>query len=114
MIRSGELDTLVRLERPIADTSLDGAGAGAWELVDEIWIGLRDVRPARDEQTTRGTTTTTRRARVRLYWRDDIGPEMRFVSDDRIMQIVSPIAMLGRRAGLELMVEDYAPAGNPA
>lgn len=114
VVRPGELDTLVRLERPITDDSLDGAGSGEWELVDEIYVGIRDQLPSRGERTADGATTSTRPARVRMYWRDDVTPAMRLVADDRIMQIVSAPAELGRRGGLELMVEDYSPAGNPA
>lgn len=114
VVRPGELDTLVRLERPTADDSLDGAGSGDWELVDEIWIGIRDQLPSRGERTEGGATTATWRARVRMYWREDLTPDMRLVTGDRIMQIVAGPAELGRRGGHEVMVEDYRPAGNPA
>jgi len=38
---------------------------------------------------------------------------MRFVMGYRVMQIVAGPAELGRREGLEFMVEDYTSAGNP-
>ncbi|THG40438.1 head-tail adaptor protein [Sphingomonas olei] len=114
VVRPSELDHEVRLERPSADEGFDGAGVGEWVLVDTIWIGLRDQLPSRSEKADSGITTATRRARVRMYWRDDVTPDMRLVLGTRIMQIVSGPAELGRRGGLELMVEDYSPAGNPA
>ena len=114
VVRPGELDTPARLERPIADDDLDGAGSGEWVLVDEIWIGLRDQLPSRSERTEGGATTATRRARVRMYWREDLTPDMRLVAGDREMYIVSGPAELGRRGGHEVMVEDTRPAGNPA
>ncbi|MEG8040497.1 head-tail adaptor protein [Sphingomonas sp. LR60] len=114
VVRPSELDTPARLERPIADDSFTGAGSGAWALVDEIWIGIRDLLPSRGEQTANGATVATRRSRVRMYFRDDVTPDMRLVTADRTMQLVSEPAMLGRRSGLELMVEDYRPAGNAA
>lgn len=111
-VTPGERDTLVRFERPIGDTSFRGAGAGEWVLVDELWIGLRDQLPSRGEQADGGMPMSTGRARVRMEWRDDITSDMRLVAGDRVMQIVSGPAELGRRAGLEMMVEEYRPAGN--
>ncbi len=39
---------------------------------------------------------------------------MRFLIGNRIMQIIAGPAELGRREGLEFMVEEYSPAGNAA
>ena len=110
MISAGELDRSVRLERPVADPSIDGAGSGGWALVDTIWAGVKDAQPANDERDGR----TTRTARVKIRYRVDVTSAMRLVDGDRIMQIVSAPAELGRRKGLLLMVEDYTAAGNPA
>ncbi|KQS50966.1 phage head completion protein [Sphingomonas sp. Leaf198] len=109
VVRPGELEHLVRLERKLVAESFDDAGADAWELVEEIWVGIQDKLPSRGEQLEGGFTTSTRPARVRMYWRDDIDPSMRLVLGDRIMQIVAGPAELGRRGGTELMVEDYNP-----
>ncbi|SEQ60411.1 Phage head-tail joining protein [Sphingobium sp. YR768] len=57
---------------------------------------------------------SARPARVRMRFREDITPDMRFIFGSRIMQIVSGPAELGRREALEFMVEEYRPAGNPA
>lgn len=110
MIKAGELDRFVRLERPISDTSVDSAGSGSWDLVEQIWAGVKDMQPGDDERDGR----TTRRARVKIRYRTDVTSAMRIVDGDRIMQIVSAPAELGRRKGLALMVEDYTAAGNPA
>lgn len=114
VVRPSELEHEVRLERPKAAEGFKSAGKADYVLVDTIWIGLRDQLPSRSEKADGGFTTATRRARVRMYWRDDITPDMRLVLGDRIMQIVAGPAELGRRGGLELMVEDYSPTGNPA
>ncbi|WP_296221169.1 head-tail adaptor protein [uncultured Sphingomonas sp.] len=116
----GELDRLVRIERPIADTSFDGAGSGKWELVeDNVWAGIKDVLPSRAERLADGLTIATRPARVRMDYRPHVTSDMRFVDitdgvDGRVMQIVAGPADIGRRDGSEFMVEDYSMAGNPA
>jgi head-tail adaptor len=116
----------VRIERPVADTSLDGAGSGSWDLVqDEVAAEVEDMLPSRAERMAEGINVASRPARVRLRYRDDIKPSMRFVmgatvvdevvdySSARIMQIIAGPAKLGRD-GVEFIVEEYSPAGNPA
>lgn len=113
-MRAGELDRRVRIERPVPDPSLDGAGSGTWELVAEVRASVRDALPSRGERLADGINAAARPARVRIRFRDDLTGDMRFVLGSRIMQIVSGPAELGRREGLEFMVEEYSPAGNPA
>lgn len=117
---AGEFDSRIRIERPVADDRLDGAGSGGWAKVAEgVWCEIKDLLPSRGEKVANGIDITTRPARVRMYFRADVTSDMRFVettggADGRIMQIVSGPAKIGRREGLEFMVEEYSPAGNPA
>jgi len=113
-MKADPLDRRIRIERPVADDEFDGAGSGDWTLVDEIWANVRDTLPSRGERLADGISVAARPARVRMRFRTDITPDMRFVMGSRIMQIVSGPADLGRRYRLEFMVEDYRPAGNPA
>lgn len=113
-IPAGVLDRRVRIERPVADDALDGAGSGSWELVGEVWAQVQDALPSRAERIGEGISVAERPARVRMRWRGDVTADMRFVMDGRVMQIVAGPAELGRRDGLEFMVVDYRPAGNPA
>lgn len=119
-LSAGELDSLIRIERPASDDSFDGAGSGAWATVaDKVWASIRDVLPSRSEKLADGINIATRPARVRMYFRNDVTSEMRFVditdgTDGRVMQIISGPATIGRREGLEFMVEEYKPAGNTA
>lgn len=106
-VRPGDRDTLVRIERKVASTAFRGAGKESWELVCEEWVQLLDQLPSRSEKAEGGMPVATRRARLRMDWREDVLPDMRVVAGDRIMQIVSGPATLGRRAGLEMIVEDY-------
>ncbi|WP_245653604.1 head-tail adaptor protein [Sphingomonas pituitosa] len=114
-----KLKSRVRIERPVADTSLDGAGSGTWALVKEVWAEVQDKLPSRGEKLADGINAAARPARVRIRFRDDVASNMRLVVlrkkvPVRIMQIISGPAELGTREGLEFMVEDYRPAGNPA
>jgi head-tail adaptor len=122
----GSLDRFLRIERPVADTAIDGAGSGNWEKVADVWANVQDVLPSRGERQAEGINMAARPARVRMHYRSDVTAAMRFVlgatvdgetvdcSSARIMQIVSGPAELGRRQGVEFMVEDYSPAGNTA
>jgi head-tail adaptor len=113
-IDPGTLDRYITIERPLASDSFTGAGSGSWVKVDDVWAGIQDALPSRSERLADGINVKTRPARVRMQYRDDVTGDMRFVEGDRIMQIVSGPAELGRCDGLEFMVEDYSPAGNPA
>lgn len=114
MIQPGRLNRRVRIERPVADTRLDGAGSGTWVLVKEVWAEVQDNLPSRGEKLADGVNVSARPARVRMRFRSDVTSSMRFVLGDRVMQIISGPAELGYREGLEFMVEEYQPAGNPA
>lgn len=110
-----ELDRQINIERPVPDTAVDGAGSGGWVLVEaNVWVGIQDALPSRAERLADGINVAARPARVRMRYREDIAPNMRFVEGSRIMQIVAGPAVLGRRSGLEFMVEDYTSPGNPA
>lgn len=110
----GPMNDRVRIERPVADTAFRGAGKGAWVEVDKAWADVQDTLPSRSERPAGGMPAAVRSARVRMRYRDGITSDMRFVLGDRVMQIVSGPAELGRKRGLEFVVEDYTPAGNAA
>ena len=107
------LDRRIAIERPVSDDSLDGAGSGGWEPLAMVWASVQDARPSRAERLAGGINVAARPARVRMRYRSDVTAAMRFVMGDRVMQIVAGPAELGRREGLEFMVEDYTSAGNP-
>lgn len=113
-LRPSERTKLVAIERPVADGSFDGAGSGTWDPVCKPWVNYQDMLPSRGEKLAEGINVAARPARIRMLFRSDITPDMRFVVDGRPMQIVAGPAELGRREGLEFMVEEYRPAGNPA
>jgi len=113
-VNAGTLNRRLRIERPVADESFTGAGSGTWEPIADVWANVQDMLPSRGERLADGINVAARPARVRLRYRTDVTPDMRFVMGNRVMQIISGPAELGHREGLEFMVEDYSTAGNPA
>jgi head-tail adaptor len=114
-LAAGELDKQIRIERPVASSSFKGAGSGTWALVEDgVWAGIKDMLPSRGEKLAEGINVSTRPARVRMRYREDVTPDMRFVFGSRVMQITAGPAEIGTRDGVEFMVEEYRPAGNGA
>lgn len=111
---ASRLTRRLRVERPIADDSFDGAGSGSWQLVDEVWAEVQDMLPSRADRLPEGFTVTARPSRIRIRYREDITADMRFVLDGRIMEIAAGPVELGRREGMEFLAREYRPAGNPA
>lgn len=125
---ANDLDRRIRIERPVADDAPDGAGSGSWAFVCEVAAQVRDMLPSRGEQMAQGINIATRPARVRMRFRAGINSGMRVLvgrnvrgtdgkpvwQTERVAQIATVPAELGRREGLEFMVEDYSTAGNPA
>lgn len=112
---AGSLNKQIRIERPVSDVSFKGAGSGNWALVDDgVWASVQDMLPSRGEKLADGINVATRPARVRMRYREDITPDMRFVYGARVMQITAGPAEIGTREGVEFMVEEYSPAGNGA
>lgn len=109
-----KLDRFVRIERPVLKRGITSAGSGTWEKVTEVWANVQDMLPSRGERLADGINVATRPARIRMRFRDDITPNMRFVLGTRVMQIVAGPAEIGHRYRMEFMVEDYSTAGNAA
>lgn len=111
---AGRYDRRITIQRPVADDSFDGAGAGNWVEVAKVWANVQDSLPSRGETIGEGFTNMMRPARVRIRFRAGITSDMRFVLGEREMYIISGPAELGRREALEFMVAEYVPNGNPA
>jgi head-tail adaptor len=104
----------IRIEKPVVDKSFDGAGSGQWARVADAWASVQDMLPSRAERLADGINIANHPARVRMRYRTDIDPGMRFVMGTRLMQIISGPAEVGVREEVEFMVEDYTSPGNAA
>jgi head-tail adaptor len=119
---ASRLDKRVRIERPMSDEALDGAGSGSWHAVATVAASLVDALPSRGERLAGGINVAARPARLRMRYRTDVDASMRVLllarrngADVaiRTMQITAGPAEVGSREWSEFMVEDYTSAGNP-
>lgn len=127
-MKKGRMRDRIRFERPVADASFGGAGSGTYTLICEVWAEVQDMLPSRGERLAEGVNVANRPARVRMTYRNGLSSGMRILvgrnvrdadgeihwQTNRILQIISGPAELGRREGMEFMAEEYTPAGNPA
>ena len=108
------LDRTITFQRPVADTSFDGAGSGTWEHVATVRANVKDMRSARAERMAEVVNVASHPSMILIRYRADITSDMRILYGDRTMQIMAPPVELGRREALELMAQDYSTAGNAA
>lgn len=112
MIRAGDLDRRITFQ---AATREQNATYGTWSTVwadyATVWAQVRDVLPSRAESVDDDISMARRPARVRCRYRDDITSDMRVDYDGRLMRIVSGPVEIGRREGLELLIEQYSTEG---
>lgn len=106
------LDTQARIERPVLSHDAYGGAITLWETVATPMCEVRDELPSRvvSEAVKNGIVNAAQRARLRMRWRAGITSDMRVIMmrpDRRAYQIVSGPAELGRRDGLELMIEEW-------
>lgn len=114
IIRAGDLNRRVTIQRKVADENFESSGEEAWQPIATLWANVQDVLPSRGEQVSDGLSIANRPARIRIRYRSDITSDMRIIYGTRVMQIVAGPAELGRREGLELMAEDYSTSGGSA
>ncbi|MFD1951872.1 head-tail adaptor protein [Sphingomonas arantia] len=112
LIDARHLDRQITFQRKVAATGFASAGTERWEdVATGVWAQVRELLPSRAEKVADGLSIANRPARIRLRWRDDITADMRILHGTRVMQIIAGPVELGRRDGIELMVEDYSTTG---
>lgn len=113
MFSSGALNRKVTIEaKQITQDPTYGTEVVAWvPVATRIAANLQDVLPSRSEQVKQGIALATQPSRLRIRYRAGITAAMRIIvhgGTDRICQIVAGPAELGRREGLEMMIEEYS------
>lgn len=108
----GPLDRKITLEsKQITPDPVYGSDVVTWiPFASRLWASVQDVLPSRSEQIKQGLAVASQAARVRLRYRAGITPDMRVIvhgATDRICQIIGGPAELGRREGIELVIETY-------
>ena len=108
-MKVGKLNRRITFQKPGAgkDPRLGTAKAGAWTNYVTVAAEVQDVLPSRSERLDDTINIARRPTRIRTRFREDITSDMRIIYGERVLQIVSGPAELGRRDGLELIAEEY-------
>jgi head-tail adaptor len=115
-VNIGKLDRFVRIEqKTVTQDPVFGSQVETWSTYVETWANIEDVTSGNQERTKSDLRQLTRPCRIRMRYFDGIGPTMRVVvldRDNRLLQIVTKPAELGRKDGIEFMAEEYVTGGN--
>jgi SPP1 family predicted phage head-tail adaptor len=110
-MRVGKLDRYIRIEQKSITEDPDyGAGLETWTTYKHAWASIEDVTTKMQESTNSDLRQLKQPCRVMLRYDSNIDVTMRIVMldrDDRILQIVSQPAEIGRREAIEFMAENY-------
>lgn len=112
----GNLDQRIRIEaKQTTQDPTYGTPVITWVTFATLWAQVQDVLPSKGEAQANGLQQATRSARVRTRYVDGITADMRLVHLSRgnaVMQILTPPAVMGRKAGLEFMAAEYSTDAN--
>jgi SPP1 family predicted phage head-tail adaptor len=112
-VNIGTLDRRVRVEQKTITQDPDyGSQVETWATYIETWASVQDITSGNQERTNSDLRQLKRPCRIRMRYLPDIDATMRVIlldRDDRVLQIVSKPAELGRKDGIEFMAEEYQP-----
>lgn len=111
-MRPGRFDTPVTIlvNAPTRDARYK-TRVNAWTDGPTVLAEVEDILPSRADRVGDEISLTRRPARVRMHFRTDVSQANRLRIRGREMRIVSGPAELGRRQGLEFMVEESSTEG---
>jgi SPP1 family predicted phage head-tail adaptor len=108
----GKLDRYIRIEQKTITTDPDfGSTIETWTTYKECWASVQDILSNNQEATKTDLRLATRPCKIQTQYDSGIDSTMRIVMldrDDRLLQITSVPAEIGRRQGLEFMAENYS------
>lgn len=111
-MNAGDLDRRVTIL--VRTDSVDpayGTRTPTWATLATVWAQVLEVAPSRADRLADGVSIMQRPATVRIRWRADVTQTNRISIDGVPMRIVGGPAMIGRRVGLEIMVEALSTEG---
>jgi SPP1 family predicted phage head-tail adaptor len=114
-MRAEKYDQRIRIEVKQATPDPDyGTPVITWATFVTVWAQVQDVLPSKAETQSTGVRVSTRPARIRTRYLGGVTTDMRVVllsRGNRVLQIISGPAELGRKEGLEFMAEEYSTDG---
>jgi SPP1 family predicted phage head-tail adaptor len=109
---ASSLDTRIRIERKVvARDPQYGTEEVTWAQFASVWAEVRDILPSKAERLADSIEIGRKPARIRIRYLAGLAAEMRIIIDNRIHQIISGPATLGRRNAMEIMVEEHSSEG---
>lgn len=110
-MRIGQLDRYVRIEKKSVTKDSDfGSEVITWVTHKEVWAQITDITSRMQESTVHDLRLLKRPCKVIMRYDDTITADMRLVlidRDNRILQIVTNPAEIGRREAIEFTAEEY-------
>jgi SPP1 family predicted phage head-tail adaptor len=114
-VQIGKLDRFIRIEQKSVTNNADyGSEVITWTLYKECWAHITDITTRMQESTNSDLRLLKRPCKVVVRYDDGIDATMRIVlldRNDRVLQIVSKPAELGRKEAMEFTAEDYEVYG---
>ena len=114
-MRAGSLDRLISIDyRHVEPDATYGTDVVTWLRLVQCRAEIQDALPSRSEAVRQGLASARNQTRCRMRWRGDIESSMRVTvhgdgGNDVVYQIVGgPAEILGRKRGLELILERYS------
>lgn len=102
-INIGDLCYRVSLLKPVEARDAVGGPIETWQLVDTVWAAETDIS-ARDQFMAQNEGYHLTRI-VRIRWRSDINESWKVSCHDGRTGRISGISLVGRREGMDLLVE---------
>lgn len=110
-MRIGIYDRRIRIERKSVTQDPDyGSEVVSWLKHRDAWASVLDVTTKMQETTNSDLRQLKQPCRVTMHYDDSVDATMRIIMLDRnnrILQIVSQPAEIGRREAIEFMAENY-------
>lgn len=109
---ASKLDTRIRIERKLVTRDPQyGTEQVTWGQFACVWAEVKDILPSKAERLADSIQIGRRPARIRIRYLAGLAADMRIIIDNRIHQIISGPATLGRREAMEIMVEEQSSVG---
>lgn len=114
-MRVGQLDRYIRIEKKSVTKDPNyGSEVVTWNTYKECWASVTDITSRMQESTVNDLRLLKQPCKVIMRYDSTIDATMRLVMidrDNRILQIVTKPAEIGRREAIEFTAEDYSERG---
>ena len=111
----GKLDRYIRIEKKTVTKDANyGSEVISWDTYKECWANVQDITTRMQESTNNDLRLLKQPCKVLVRYDNGIDATMRIVMldrDNRVLQIVTKPAEIGRKEAMEFTAEDYSQNG---